>query len=560
TWFQAGASGMPGYFQTPVAYGNFPFPDQFEQDLNIIWGAPVLIADMQGGMNAVRMPDGSLARATGAAGNDIFRGDRLPEDMVGDYFYGETVGRVVRRLRPVDIEGQTQLRNVYPLSEFIKSTDPLFRPVDMTTAPDGTMYITDMYRGIIQESPWSGPGTYLRGKIEQYQLDKIVRHGRIWRLTYDGIERRTEQPRMHDETTAELVAHLADPNGWWRDTAQQLIILRQDRSVVPALQQMARSSDNQLARIHALWTLDGLEATDAGLIRELLGDSDPQIRRQAIRASETLYKAGDRSLADDLRARTTDDDVHVVMQALMTLNYLKVGDVKEVAEGVLAANKAGGVQTVARAVAEGITVGRGGGLESTRTLSPEEAEVIEAGQTAYREVCLACHGEACLGEAVPGEATMRAPALAASPRVLGHPDYVIKVLLHGLTGRIGGQTYTDVMVPLGMQSDEWIAAVASYIRNDFGNSASMVTPADVARVRSATEGRSEMWNVEELEASLPRQIVVDDGWRYTASHNPGIAYYATGIQPWTSGVRQAPGVWWQVELSRPTMIAQVEFQ
>ncbi len=49
------------------------------------------------------------------------------------------------------------------------------------------MYITDMYRGIIQESQWSGPGTYLRQRIDQYALDKIVKKGRIWRLTYDGM-------------------------------------------------------------------------------------------------------------------------------------------------------------------------------------------------------------------------------------------------------------------------------------------------------------------------------------------------------------------------------------
>ena len=561
TWFQAGASGMPGYFQTPVVYGNFPYAEQFEPDLNIIWGAPVLIADMQGGMNAVRMPDGSLARATGAAGNDIFRGDRLPADMVGDYFYGETVVRVVRRLRPVKIEGQTQLRNVYPLSEFIRSTDPLFRPVDITTAPDGTMYITDMYRGIIQESQWSGPGTYLRRRIEQYQLDKIVRHGRIWRLTYDGMERRTEQPRMHDETTAELVRHLGDPNGWWRDTAQQLIILRQDKSVVPELQRLARSSSKQLERIHALWTLDGLMATDAALIRELLKDPDPQIRLQAIRASETLYKAGDRSLADDVRALSTDPDVEVVMQVLMTLNHLKVPDVKELASSLLETNKAGGVQTVAKVIATtGVNVGRGGGLEMTRSLSPADLEVVERGQQAYREVCFACHGETGLGETVPGETQMRAPALAASPRVLGHPEYVIKVLLHGLNGPLGGQTYTDVMVPMGMQSDEWIAAVASYIRNDFGNSASIVRPEDVARVRAATADRAEMWTEETLTASIPRQVVTDATWQYSASHNPGIAYYATGIQPWESGVRQAPGVWWQVELPQPTRITEIQFE
>src|SRR5690606_4806580 len=145
-------------------------------------------------------------------------------------------------------ERLTQMCNVYPLSEFIRSIDPLFRPLDMTTAPDGTMYITDMYRGIIQESQWSGPGTYLRQKIDQYALDKIVRHGRIWRLTYDGIERRTAQPRMLEESAAELVRHLSDPNGWWRDTAQQLLILKQDKSVVPALQQLARSASRSEER------------------------------------------------------------------------------------------------------------------------------------------------------------------------------------------------------------------------------------------------------------------------------------------------------------------------
>src|SRR5690606_23647919 len=190
---------------------------------------------------------------------------------------------------------------------------------------------------------------------------------------YDGMERRTEQPRMHDETTAELVRHLGDPNGWWRDTAQQLIILRQDKSVVPELQRLARSSSNQLERIHALWTLDGLMATDAALIRELLKDPDPQIRLQAIRASETLYKAGDRSLADDVRALSTDPDVEVVMQVLMTLNHLKVPDVKELASSLLETNKAGGVQTVAKVIATtGVNVGRGGGLEMTRSLSPAD--------------------------------------------------------------------------------------------------------------------------------------------------------------------------------------------
>ncbi len=234
-WFQGGASGVPGYFQFPVHYGNFAPPDQFEPDLNIVWGAPIRIGDIQAGLPGTRMPDGSLVYATAAAGNEIYRGDRLPKDLAGDYLHGEVVARIVRRLRPVKTEGLTQLRNVYPGSEFIRSLDPLFRPADVTTGPDGTIYIADMYRGMIEGAEWAKQGTYLREKISQYQLDKVVGHGRVWRLTYDGIARDRTRPRMLEETPAQLVAHLAHPNGWWRDTAQQLLVLKQDRSVVPAL-------------------------------------------------------------------------------------------------------------------------------------------------------------------------------------------------------------------------------------------------------------------------------------------------------------------------------------
>ena len=561
-WFQAGASGMPGYFQTPIVYGNFNYPQQFEDELNYTWGAPVRIADMQGGMNAVRMPDGSLATATGAAGNDVFRGDRLPKDMIGDYFYGEVVARIVRRLRPVKTDGLTQLKNVYPLSEFIRSTDPLFRPVDLTTAPDGTMYITDMYRGIIQESQWSGPGTYLRQRIDQYALDKVVRHGRIWRLTYDGMPRRTDVPRMLQETPAQLLSHLSDANGWWRDTAQQLLVLKQDKSVVAALKQLARSA-NQLARIHAIWTLEGLSSADAVFLRELMKDADPQIRIQAMRASESLYKAGDKSFGNDYKALARDTDTDVVMQAVMTLNTLKVADASATIKTTMDSNLAKGVQLVAGTMLNPPANAGRGGLESfgATAFTPEEQGTVDKGREIYGQVCFACHGEDGRGEQMPGApaGTTRAPALASSPRVVGHQDYVIKTLLHGLTGPVSGATYTEVMVPMGQSPDDWIAAISSYVRNSFGNRASIVTAADVARVRAATASRkNKPWTTSELESSLPK-LVLAEGWKLTASHNPAIASQALGINPWTSGHAQQPGMWFQVELPQPATLTEMQF-
>jgi len=152
-----------------------------------------------------------------------------------------------------------------------------------------------MYHGIIQERQWSGPGTYLRAKIEQYALDEVVSYGRVWRLRDDGrpgvpetdtnrgqaaipaLEPDFSPPHMYDETPAQLVEHLSHPNGWWRDTAQRQLVLRQDTSVVPALERIVRTSDDLLGRFHAMWTLEGLGALDADLVREQVADANPRM-------------------------------------------------------------------------------------------------------------------------------------------------------------------------------------------------------------------------------------------------------------------------------------------
>ena len=567
-WFQGGASGMVGYFQFPIHYGNFAWPEQYEPDLNIVWGAPHRIGDVQAGIPGTRMPDGSLIYATAAAGNEVYRGDRFPRDFVGDYLHGEVVARIVRRLRPVKIDGLTQLRNVYPGSEFIKSMDPLFRPTDVTTGPDGALYISDMYRGMIEGAEWAKEGTYLRQKITQYQLDKIVNHGRIWRLTYDGIPRDRTRPRMFSESPSQLVAHLSHPNGWWRDTAQQLLVLKQDRSVVPALQRIVRTSTNLLARFHALWTLEGLGALDPTLVRDALHDPQPRLRIQALRASETLYKAGDHSFERDYRALLKDPDTDVVIQTMLTMNVLKVADTSSAVKAVMTDNKSRGVQFVADKILTAPPPRRAG-------MTPDQQNSLERGGTIYNEVCFACHGPDGRGTPTPGGAAGAtvAPSLAGSPRVNGHHDYVVKAVLHGLTGPIDGRSYPQVMVAMGTNKDQWIADVASYVRNSFGNSGTFVTVDDVARVRAATAAHG-AWTIPELEASVPRPLVSDATWKVSASHDArpapqanaegGYNYAsnaagALNFMGWTTGAPQQPGMWFQIELPAPVMLAEIQF-
>ncbi len=555
-WFQGGASGVPSYFSFPIAYGSFTDSTRYEPGFDDIWGEPLGLADAQGGMQMIRMPEGSLAKATAGSGANVYRGGRLPQDLLGDYFHGEVVGRVVRRVHPVNVEGLTQVRNVYQgeKAEFIRSKDPLFRPVEIKTAPDGSMYIVDMYHGVIQESQWTPPGSYLRAKVDQYQMARIVGLGRIWRLTYDGIPRDRTVPRMLEERPAQLVRHLKNPNGWWRDMAQQQLVLRGNRSVVPALTRMVRRDTMLVARFHALWALEGLSALDAKLVREEMHDRNARMRIQAIRASETLYKGKDTSFAADYRRLASDPSVDVSIQAMLTMNTLKVPDAAAIVKAAMTANSARGVQVVGKQILEPPVLAGG------RNLPPELRATMERGAAVFKETCSQCHGENGMGTPAGNGQTI-APALAGSPRATGHPNYAINVLLHGLTGPIDGKAYVgQVMVSQAQQSDEWIADVASYIRNTFTNSAGFVSPAQVAAVRAATKARTSAWTYPELASTVPTLMHQQPTWKATASHGSDRALRAFGTSGWSTLVPQEAGMWFQFELPEPVRLTELQFQ
>jgi mono/diheme cytochrome c family protein len=199
--------------------------------------------------------------------------------------------------------------------------------------------------------------------------------------------------------------------------------------------------------------------------------------------------------------------------------------------------------------------GRGG-----PPLTPEQQEVIARGAAIYNEVCFACHAPDGMGMPQPELGTTMAPPLAGSPRVNGHRDYIIKTLLHGLTGPVDEKTYTNVMMPVGgSNSDDWVAAVASFVRRSFGNTGGFVTASDVARVRAGAGNRTAQWTVPELMATLPVALF-QDGWKPSASHNDDAAIGGLRLTTWSSGAPQQAGMWYQVELPAARMVTEVQFQ
>ena len=134
---------------------------------------------------------------------------------------------------------------------------------------------------------------------------------------------------------------------------------------------------------------------------------------------------------------------------------------------------------------------------STATPSAPTSAPASAGAVAYGR-CVVCH--TATGEGVPNVF----PPLAGSEWVTGPAARPIAVVLHGLQGAVTvkGVTYTNAMMAYGTgvpMSDTEVAAVVTHIRSSWGNAASPVSEAEVARVRKATAGRTGPYTQAELE-------------------------------------------------------------
>jgi putative membrane-bound dehydrogenase-like protein len=223
---------------------------------------------------------------TGATGTTLYRGDAFPQDFAGDAFIADCGSNLVHRkkLRPDGVGLKAERPADEQKAEFLASTDNWFRPVQFANAPDGALYVADMYREVI-EHPWSLPESIKR----HLDLNSGNDRGRIYCIVPDGFKKRRPR-RLSLATTKELVGLLEHPNGWHRDTAARLLYERQDSSAVPLLEKELNKSKSPIARMHALHALSGLQALQAPHVRKALADKDETVREHGVRLSETLRR------------------------------------------------------------------------------------------------------------------------------------------------------------------------------------------------------------------------------------------------------------------------------
>jgi len=279
--------------------------------------------------------DGTLAHFTSVCAPMIYRGDRLPPELYGNAFVAEPAANIVSRAVIEDSGSGLRVRKAYERGEFLASTDERFRPVWISNAPDGTLYIVDMYRGVIQQR--ADITEYLRDHIITHKLEKPTGMGRIYRVVHETTKRDTTTGANGRLTTTQLVDLLSHPNGWWRETAQRLLIERGDRSGVAALTQLAASASDPRAKLHALWTLDGLDSLQPETVIKALDDSSRDVRMSALRLSERWLTEGNTSVQAAVLKRMDDQDWSVRYQLAASLGALPQGGRERAIASVLAA-------------------------------------------------------------------------------------------------------------------------------------------------------------------------------------------------------------------------------
>ncbi|MGB8169450.1 MAG: PVC-type heme-binding CxxCH protein [Chthoniobacteraceae bacterium] len=196
--------------------------------------------------------------------------------------------------------------------EFLASSDNWSRFDFARTGPDGALYISDMYRLVIEHPEWI-PAE------QQKRLDLRAGHdkGRIYRVLPTGAKLRPI-PRLDQLDTAALVAAMDSPSGWQRDTVQRLLLHTQPKAAISPLARFVVASERPKTRLQALCTLDGLGGLSAELLLSALRDPHPAVREHAIQLSEA-FVGKEPILADPLLWLADDPEPRVRYQLAFSL-------------------------------------------------------------------------------------------------------------------------------------------------------------------------------------------------------------------------------------------------
>ena len=241
--------------------------------------------------------------------------------MYGNVFVADPAANLVSRIVLTDDGTTLRARKAYDNAEFLASTDERFRPVFISNAPDGALYIVDMYRGVIQDRASTTCTSAITSSLAS-SISRPASGGFIGSFTKRRnwtARRRLPTPRLRSWWKRCRI-----PNGWRRDTAQRLLVERYARAAVPALVTLAerRAIPGAIARTG---TLDGIDSLEPSLVAKALVDRSKDVRVSAIRLAERWLATPNHPLQAAVVKLIEDPDWSVRQQLAASLGTLPVG-------------------------------------------------------------------------------------------------------------------------------------------------------------------------------------------------------------------------------------------
>ncbi len=387
------------------------------------------------------------------AANEILSSEHFPEDMQQDFLICNTIGFLGVKQYDLDRDGDGENRQIgevwgTPVKELLNSEDRNFRPTDTIVGGDGALYVADWHNAIIG---------HMQHNIRDPNRDHY--HGRILRLTVK--DRPLQSPvKIAGESIEALLDNLKHPVNGVRQRSQVELSSRDSKAVIAATQKwMAGFNPNDELEAHhlleALWMHQQHNVKNEALLNQLLNSSVPQ----AVVAAKTVQHFW-------FNVDATGSSGFAAPAAIEIVKY-----------------------------------------EVPKRLSAEEQKQYELGSLIYQREshCATCHLADGKGNGVIY------PSLISSAWVTGSEERLVKLALHGLWGplTVHGKTYDPSrgVPPMtafkNLLNDEEVAAVLTFVRNSWGNSASSISAETVARVRGATTDRTIFWKPEELLVEHP---------------------------------------------------------
>ena len=462
------------------------------------------------------------------SGSEFIYSSHFPDEVQGDYIYGNTIGFLGIKQYQVEEEG-SEIKGKHR-QDLISSSDGNFRPADLEFAFDGSLYFLDWHNALIGHMQHSGRDP-----------NRSSQYGRIYRITYPSRPF-AKIPKIDGASIEVLFENMKLPELQARKRSHLELRGRKSEEVIPAALKFAKDNagDERLV-LEALWATWGQHKTSPELLDLCLKAKDEHVRSAAVRVVRHSLHLLDHPEKYLLMA-AKDEHPRVRIEALSGASWLGGRQGAEILLTVAAEpgekwinNSLNSAMLLLKPDVEALL---NDGSFDRESLPDEEA--LLAGKLKGAEVeqnymtrsewkrvktdksfgrayklgkeifnkegsCVTCHQET--GDGLKDIY----PPIADSKWVTGNKDRLIKIVLHGVWGKmeVNGKIYdpekgVPPMTAVGaMFNDKEVAAVLTYVRSSWGNAASDVTESEVKAIREATKDRTMFYKPEELLEEHP---------------------------------------------------------